>query len=481
MIKKRKKPYYQIPRRKFKRKNTRKKSRFRRWVWRISLVLLLILGIWVAKRYRAWFVSPPEAPYSVPHTIDRITLTPGEDFLTQRVVSWRCDTLLQEAWLDYHCTDPNSDTTWIMLPSEGKKVETRSGKNYYYHAEINSLDPGKTYSYRVKTGKQISPLYEFSIPDSTSATNFIYIGDVQDPEGGKSQHLFKKLYQKHPNPDFIAWGGDQVEGATDAYWNIWYQAINDWTPSVPTIAATGNHEYIKGLSRQLDSRWVPQYNYPKNGPEGFLQRSYYIDFPHMRFIVIDSNDIQWPNSIIRHRQWLKNVLQTTVQPWKIVMFHHGIYSVREGRMNPIIRYAFRSILEEEGADLILQGHDHAYSRITTKPDRFDTITPVYIISSASPKQYRNGFSDIHDRLGSGLYLYQTIYVTDSLMRYRSMTFDDEPYDDLLFLKKDGKTIIKDNARGWKEIFAFDIFPNNRKGQKKRERYRKAIQERKQVN
>lgn len=484
MRKKRSNPYYQVSRRKFSKRNSgRRYSRKRRRNGRrrglmISLLLLVALGIWIAKRYRAWFISPAEVAYTVPHTIDRLTLTPGEDFLTQRTVSWRCDTLPQDSWLDYRSPDgADADTLLISLPAEGKEVVTRAGRNYYYHAKINGLKPGRTYTYRVKTGELTSPWYRFSIPDSSAATDFIYIGDVQDPGNGGTQALLQRLRTLHPNPDFLALGGDQIEGPTDFYWEVWHRVIGDWTASTPVIAATGNHEYIKGLKRQLDPRWVPQYNYPANGPKGFERRSYYIDFPHMRLIVMDTNDIQWPASVFNHRTWLKNALETTVQPWKVVMFHHGVYSVRQGRMNPIIRYGFRSILEEGGADLVLQGHDHAYSRITTKTESGTKTTPVYIISSASPKHYRNGFSEQHDRIGSGLYLYQTIHVTPGEIRYRSTTFDNRPYDDLHLKKQGGRTTVKDNAEDWKEIFAFDNFADSKKGRKKRADYRQAAQER----
>lgn len=212
MRKKRSNPYYKVSRRKFSKRNSgrrysRKRRRNgRRWGLMISLLLLVALGIWIAKRYRAWFVSPTEVAYTVPHTIDRLTLTPGEDFLTQRTVSWRCDTLPQDSWLDYRSPDgADADTLLISLPAEGKEVLTRAGRNYYYHAKINGLKPGRTYTYRVKTGEQTSPWYRFSIPDSSAATDFIYIGDVQDPGNGGSQALLQRLRTLHPNPDFWLW------------------------------------------------------------------------------------------------------------------------------------------------------------------------------------------------------------------------------------------------------------------------------------
>ena len=194
-------------------------------------------------------------------------------------------------------------------------------------------------------------------------------------------------------------------------------------------------------------------------------------------IVIDSNVIQWPIAVYQHMKWLKKTLKESTQPWKVVMFHHGVYSVREGRSNLLMNYLFLPILLKNGADLVLQGHDHAYSRITRKQDG-DTIPPIFVISSASPKNYRNGFDAIHDRLGSNLSLYQDIKITKDELSYQSLFFNGEPYDDLIIQRKeDGSKQIIDNARHWEEQFLFDSFDKSEKGREKRKKYRDKAKER----
>ena len=88
-------------------------------------------------------------------------------------------------------------------------------------------------------------------------------------------------------------------------------------------------------------RWIPQTNYPLNGPKDFLQRSYYIDFPLMRLIVLDTTDIMWLGAINSHKSWLRHVLSSSRQPWQVVLFHHAVDCVREGRKNFIMHHVFR--------------------------------------------------------------------------------------------------------------------------------------------
>lgn len=436
----------------------------------VLLLMVLVLVVWSLTRYKAWFHQEPELAYSVAKQMDRITMTSGEDFMHSRTISWRCDTIPQDAWLEYR--QDSSMQTLQALPADAERVVSRSGNHaYYYRASMAALEPGNTYSYRLITGRDTTAWTYFSMPQGDE-TEFLYIGDVQDPEGSYTENLFSNLRQKQLPIDFICWGGDLLEGPDDKYWGIWYRSVGSWPATLPMIAATGNHEYLKTLPRKLDSRWTAQFANPDNGPKAFEGRSFYIDFPSMRVIVLDSNGIGSPSSISRHRSWLRDKLQTAVQPWKVVVMHHPVYAVREGRFNPLMYYGFRSILESEGADLVLQGHDHSYSRIINKDKSENLITPVYVVSTASPKQYRNGFDDKHDRLGSGFPLYQLISVSPEDLHFMAYDFDHRLYDEVK-LHKDkagSKAKIEDNALEWEESFLFNGFADTKKGQKKRAAY-----------
>lgn len=443
-----------------------------------SFVLLLAFCILFFLRYEAWVGNIPEPPYTPPQAIDRITLTPGEDFMKERTISWRNDTIQQEARVEYYRSD-STDTNpgLISIPALSKNVFTRAGHAYYYHARLTGLEKGAVYNYRIVAGNDTTRWMNFNMPSATDTIRFIYMGDVQDEHGQVSDSLFNLLRTRESGYDFLAFGGDQIERPIDRYWSIWYNSIQGWADSVPLVAVPGNHEYLKGINYQLDTRWIAQHNYPENGPKHFKGKSYFIDFPLMRMIIMDSNTIQWPGTVALHYNWLEKTLQETTQPWTVVMFHHGVYTVREGRMHPIMLHLFLPLLEKHGTDLVLQGHDHAYSRITTKANG-DTIPPVYVISNASPKFYRNGFDPIHDRLGSGIALYQKIRITRNELAYQSLFFDGEVYDDLLIKQTpEGRKKVTDNARGWKEEFRYNEFANSKKGEEKKKMYLQKIKER----
>lgn len=470
--------------RKSKPPQAKKKRRGLRISLIVGLTVLFAASLIVVIRWKAWFGNESEQPYSTPATISRICLVPGANFATDRTISWRCDTIEQPSFLEYqpiandHAIDPALPL--VKLPATVTKTTTRGGKGYYYHVKINGLVGGQSYRYRVISGEQTSPWYHFALPSySDNKLSFLYLGDLQDATGYYTDSILQLLYLKHPQPDFIALGGDQIERPMDKYWHSWFRSMGAWAGSVPLIATTGNHEYIKGLKRRLDERWIPQFNYPENGPKGYLGRSYFIDFPLMRFVVIDTNDLVWPTDVARHSDWLKEALDSASKPWKVVMFHHAAHSVRSGRLNIVSRFALDPILKKHHADLVLQGHDHAYARMTSVENSGQKASPVYIISSASPKVYRNGFDKKHDRIGSGMQLYQIINLTPDSLCYQSFLFDGTLYDSFNLTKKETNTpaTVEDKASNLPEIFFFNDFGKGRKAKKKQERYKLEVEER----
>lgn len=450
----------------------------------IILVLLIASGVLLKMRWSAWFANSPEDPYTVPDSIARVTIVPGQAFETERTVSWLCGEEERPATLAFRALkDSLVDTAWQVIEASGDVIRSRSGQGAYYHAHLSRLTPGEVYQLRLRVGEDHEKVLSMAMPAMLdSVMNFVYLGDVQDPDGEMSTGLFD-LFRGQAGgarPDFFALAGDQIEGPTDEYWRVWYDSWKGYTDEMPMIVSTGNHEYLKkGFARELDPRWVPQYNYPANGPEDFEGRSYYVDFPLARFVVIDSNGINSPSDIWNHRAWLKEVLKASTQPWQIVMYHHAVHCVRAGRSHPVMQYIFKPILVEYGADLVLQGHDHAYSRITTPAEDGGRTAPVYLISCSSPKLYRNGFAPIHDRLGSGIQLYQTVRVTPDTIHYTSLQYTGEVYDELVLAREAGagKITVTDKATHIPELFLFDNFSSSKKGQKKAKAYADAVEKR----
>lgn len=431
---------------------------------KILITVLLILGlggglcIW---KWNTWFYNPPELPYTTPASPDRVILSYGEDTETERCISWRCDTAVRPAEVELFS---DRDSNILRIPATGKVITSRAGKSAFYRASLDGLQPDNTYHYRVRSNDSVSSWYTFRTQDTRNGTNFLFIGDVQDKENGHSVDNFRLLHAAFPRAAFWAFVGDIIERPTDAYWKYWFNTMDGVTPSIPIVAATGNHEYLKGLPKTLDPRWTSTFVNPGNGPEGFEGQSYYLNFPDLCYIVLDTDGIQGPQSLYRHHRWLIDVLENNRKRWTVVMMHHPVYSVRSGRANYYVRWTFRHIFEKYHVALVLQGHDHGYSRISSRDKAGGTVTPVYIVSSSSPKVYAIGFDKIHDRLGANLLLYQYIQAGKDTLRYRSYTYGRELYDDLI-ITPDGR--VTDCARDIPERLEFPF------GTKKKDRERAA--------
>lgn len=383
----------------------------------ICLAVLAGIALFVKSRWNAWFGNIPEMPYAASPMPDRITLTPGEDFMTQRTVSWRCgDTLAQSALTLVGAGDS------VVLQADGVVVESRGGRDAFYCARLDSLRPGAEYRYRVSTGGVQSATHSFVMPSEDKPwRRFIFFGDVQDTVGGRSGQWFAKLYRQFPDADFWACAGDLVERPIDAYWNYFYSTADSILASLPLLTATGNHDYLKSLYPSIDPRWRHTFVYPGNGAATAIGISYYIDLPDLRIMVFDSHGINDCVTLAARYRWLRDCLRGADGKWKVVMYHHPAYSVRASRNNLQIRNTFVPLMEKYGVHLVLQGHEHGYMRnIGTRGDH-----PVYIVSYMSPKAYPARDPAPGFKVIGGTPMYHTVDYDDTEMVFRSYAVDND--------------------------------------------------------
>ena len=95
----------------------------------------------------------------------------------------------------------------------------------------------------------------------------------------------------------------------------------------------------------------------------------------MRFFVLDSNYLE-PAQLT----WIEQALKDAKEPWKIVFFHHPLYS-DGGRHGPSVdlRVKLEPLFVTHGVSVVYSGHDHIYERI--KPQQ----GIVYFVSGAGGK------------------------------------------------------------------------------------------------
>ena len=115
------------------------------------------------------------------------------------------------------------------------------------------------------------------------------------------------------------------------------------------FAVLGNHD-------DPDNRLYPGFN--MGG-----QRYYSFTRGHVRFIGLDTNILD-----SKQLAWFENTLKAAVEPWKVVYFHHAIYSdgARHGS-NVELRVKLEPLMVRHAVNVVFSGHDHLYERL--KPQK----------------------------------------------------------------------------------------------------------------
>lgn len=202
---------------------------------------------------------------------------------------------------------------------------------------------------------------EFSIPDS----HFAVAGDwACRPETVATVNNIKAK-----NPDIIFALGDLSYEDTG---DCWIKEVNSLDMSKIRIVM-GNHEEEPGIPHSLVSQYKILFA---------LSNTFYsFNFQNVHFIVMDSNIPFDANS----RQYsfvtrdLSNTYQNSSIKWKVVLFHHPIYTspTEFYKGNDEMRKIYHPIFDHFGVDLVLQAHNHNYQR--TYP-----LTYNYSISDENP-------------------------------------------------------------------------------------------------
>jgi hypothetical protein len=112
------------------------------------------------------------------------------------------------------------------------------------------------------------------------------------------------------------------------------------------FATLGNHD-------KPDNRLYPAFNMGGERYYSFVRGD-------TRFVVLDTNLLD-PKQVA----WADTTLSTTQERWKIVSFHHPLYS-NGGRhgSNVELRVVLEPILVRHRVNVVLSGHEHIYERLT---------------------------------------------------------------------------------------------------------------------
>lgn len=237
---------------------------------------------------------------------------------------------------------------------------------------------------------------------------FILFGDVHNQLDSTD---YAAILLRHDTVDGYAQLGDWMERGYFYYrQQLLGQLQGTGFDTLPVINCPGNHEYRKGVVRRLPEMWTDMFRHPMNGPARFLGTTYYIDFPNLRFIVIDTNGLQRLSDYTIVNTWVKSVLASAGNRFTVVMMHHPVFSDSMGRQSVPIYLTFRGALSK--ADLVFAGHDHNYARRLP-----------FIDTNSARKFYLHKLSPRFDRVGSGTPMYQEIEVMQDILTLRTWYVD----------------------------------------------------------
>ncbi|TCN43916.1 calcineurin-like phosphoesterase family protein [Kribbella orskensis] len=242
------------------------------------------------------------------------------------------------------------------------------------HATIDGLKQKTSYSYRVGTPTGWSPTYSFKTRDFNGDFDFLFFGDPQigssgdvAKDGAGWADTLNVALKANPNAELLVSGGDQVETAnTETQWDAFLAP--DKLRQYPWAATIGNHDvggkaYEQHFWTPNTDRSAPFYN---GTPATRSGGDYWYLYKDVLFIDLNSNAYA-AGSDAAHVDYVSKVVkaQGSKAKYTVLVYHHSIYSpaahANDGD-NQLRRQDFPTAFSNLGVDLVLQGHDHSYSR-----------------------------------------------------------------------------------------------------------------------
>lgn len=406
------------------------------WLRTLKAVSLVALAFLFLGAARLVIVAPSAAidrHFAASPVPDRVVLTWASDPATSVAVTWRTDTSVGDAVVQIVEADasPGLEDGARTVTATSASHTSQNGASHNHSANIEGLRPNTLYAYRVGGGEVWSEWFHHRTADQGNGPfTFLYFGDAQNDIRSLWSRTVRQAFTTVPEARFMVHAGDLVNlrnGNHDTEWGEWFSGLGWVAGTIPSIPATGNHEYEKGPDGDGYSRigphWNHQFTLPQDAPEGLEGTLYHIDYQGVRFIVLNSlHALHWESAELQAR-WMEPLLENNPNRWTVVVFHHPMYSTRQGRANPPLREHWRPVFEKYDVDLVLQGHDHAYGRGR------DPSGPVYVVSVSGPKMYDLGeVSEWATRRAENTQLYQVIRVENDRLRYEAHTATGELYD-----------------------------------------------------
>ena len=272
------------------------------------------------------------------------------------------------------------------------KAVTDKDKTEYVSNKVTATDlkANTTYYYSYQKDRQWTAPEKYTT-DNGSKFSFIFVGDPQigssnELKGAATEEFYnaqsaavandafnwnttlKQAMEKTGNKaSFVLSSGDQIQSTkkkspNKAAWGSEIEYSGYLSPEVlknlPVATTVGNHD----ADNANYTYHFNTANASELGSNGKVGGDYWFKHDNALFIMLNTQD----TNVEEHRQFIEQTVAANKDcKWRIVTLHQDIYGSAEHSNEPEItnlRYQLAPIFEDNKVDVVLTGHDHAYSR-----------------------------------------------------------------------------------------------------------------------
>ncbi len=339
------------------------------------------------------------------------------DAQSSRGFAWVTDTIKENMVVQYAKNGEEFETSY----NEVNATFTEHENDFYYKADVEGLEAGCEYIYRIGdlSYNSWSDYYSFETEGmSDEEYSFVVFADPQGSSQSNYnvlQNLMDVAMTDIPDAKFMVCLGDAVDaGYSTQMWQLYFDALSEYTPEIPLMSIVGNHETRDDKETAYDDAGLDfnlRFNNSEEASESIKKNLegvslsgnnqavadnidgsvYSFDYGDVHFVVLNSGSDWHTSSTLKllqaQTEWLEEDLASTQATWKIVMIHQGLYPAKEERYFGS-RDILEPIMDEYNVDLVLQGHDHMVAR--TYPMRAGSV-----VSTDTPELVEKGEGTVY--------------------------------------------------------------------------------------
>lgn len=240
------------------------------------------------------------------------------------------------------------------------------GGKYIHEISVNGLEPATEYVYTVGDGfNERDGKFKTALEQGDeSSFTFAYLADTQVSNASNAKALGATLAKVNEiNPDFVYLAGDVTDKSTnESQW--------EWLFNNDGVYSTGGEDmFANNLVAVTQGNHDNNEMYQHiNAPEEAGKIVYSFDYGCAKFIILNLESARYDEDARAQQEaYLREAVKDAKAngQWTIVGFHKSLYTGASHITDSDIiaaRKYWAPIFAETDVDLVLQGHDHVYSR-----------------------------------------------------------------------------------------------------------------------